>query len=109
MCPDRRLRLFRSLVFASCLALFLAHSSREVDKYLTGLTSTSIRSYDDKELSFPVIVVCHKLPFKSGRPIMSREDYEELVYDFQDILDAERFFPSLDAGNLTVKVLDSLW
>lgn len=63
---SRHLAFLRLSVFALCLTLFVLHSSREIGKYFTNLTSTSIRTDEEEGLGFPVLVFCHKLPFKTA-------------------------------------------
>ena len=49
-----------TICFGACFGLFLAHSYREVGKFLSGWTATAFHTDVDPVLNYPVIVVCHK-------------------------------------------------
>jgi len=100
---------FRPAAFALCTLLFLAQSAKEVQKYFSSLTSTSIRTVEEERLRFPILAFCHKMPFKSEARINAPEVYEDNVYTFDDLFSNASFAPALDSGLIDVITLDSLW
>ncbi len=101
--------VFRGLLFLICLAFFLSQSTREIRKYFSHLTSTATRTYVEPHLHYPVISVCHKLPFKTSEFLSSRRIYVANSYTFDETFVNESFEPPLDNGKFEIQTLDTMW
>ncbi len=83
-----------SLLFVVCLLLFLMQSYREIHKYFTNLTSTSLRTHREYNVTFPILVVCNRRAFRTDDYILTFDDYAAAVFTYDETFRNESFYPS---------------
>ena len=76
----------RATLIAVCVILFILQSYQELDKFLKGMTSVSIRTEDNDYLPHPDIVVCLKEAFKEGKFPRTLQEYVNLTYSSDEII-----------------------
>ena len=90
----------RFIITVVCLGLFFAQSFKEMQKYASGLTSSAIFTYQDENLTYPDIVLCHKEGFKTNNFDDSVESYINNTYYYDEIVKSGSHRPR-DAFNVT--------
>ena len=85
-------------IMATCFLLFTLQSYREVDKYFSGMTSVAMRKESNQNLPFPTIVICLKEPFKRHKYPVTSEEYRNLTYSLEEILDTDNSSPNISQG-----------
>ena len=78
----------RATIIGVCVILFILQSYQEIDKFFKGVTSVSTRTDDDGYLPHPDIVVCMKEGFKEGKFPRTLEEYVNLTYSSDEIVNS---------------------
>ena len=76
----------RATIIGVCVILFILQSYKEIDKFFKGMTSVSTRTEEDHYLPHPDIVVCMKEGFKEGNYPRTLEEYINLTYSSDEII-----------------------
>ena len=83
---------------ATCCLLFVLHSYQELDKYFAGMTSMAMRTETDPNLPFPTIVICLQDPYKKDKYPATSEEYRNLTYSLDEIIDTNKTIPNIRQG-----------
>ena len=86
--------LLKFSIMATCCLLFVLHSYQELDKYFRGMTSMAMRTEKDLSLPFPTIVICLKDPYKKDKYPATSEEYRNLTYSLDEIIDTNKTTPN---------------
>ena len=90
----------------SCVIFFVLQSSGELEKFLSDMTSVSIRTLPYPKTRTPTIVVCLKEPFKTGRYPETMDEYRNQTYSFGEVF--ARVHPG-DSEGLRVVPIATFW
>ena len=90
--------LLKVSIMVTCFLLFTLHSYQEVDKYFGGMTSVAMRTETNQNLPFPTIVICLKRPFKREKYAVTSEEYHNLTYSLEEIIDIDNSSPNISQG-----------
>ena len=78
------------MVTGLCLICFVLQSHKEIEKFLTNMTSVSTQLKSGKEgnIRLPRLAVCADEPFKSDKHPVTLDEYLNLTYSKNEILGA---------------------
>ena len=79
--------ILRITIAAVCVILFILQSYQEVEKFFKGMTSMAVRKEVQNDVPHPSIVVCPKEWFKEGVFPMTTEEYLNLTYSLDQIVE----------------------
>ena len=96
----------RIMVTALCLICFILQSHKEIEKFLTNMTSvsTQLKSGKEENIRLPRLAVCADEPFKSDKHPVTLDEYLNLTYSKNEILGAM----SYDTIDMVKNGLDKL-
>lgn len=72
------------------------------------MTTTSLRTHLEYNISYPVFVVCNRHAFRSTDFVLTKEQYDAQVLSFNETFRAENFAPELWRGKMNITEMDSL-
>ena len=110
-----RLSLFntaRIAVTFVCLICFALQSQREIKKFLSNMTSVSIRYMSGKEanIRLPRFAICADVPFKSVKFPETVEEYLELTYSQNELIsDYQIDGQSIELDNVNVTEVATMY
>ena len=84
---DNIFTVLRITIAAACVILFILQSYQEVEKFFKGMTSMAIRTEVQNDIPYPSLVVCPKDPFKHGSFPMTTDEYLNLTYSSEEIIE----------------------
>ena len=91
----------RIIVTALCLICFVLQSHKEIEKFLTNMTSvsTQLKSGKDENIRLPRFAVCADEPFKSDKFPENLDEYLNLTYSKNELLGAMSYDKIDDVAN----------
>ena len=80
-------RSLKAGICAACIILFVIQSYREVDKYLSQMTSVAIATEVHNDVLYPNIVVCPRVGFKEAAFPKTTDEFVNLTYSPNEIIE----------------------